>query len=249
MTTELSVPKGHGLVRVAHNLRHHVPAHLWQSEAGTDFWLIVRNADPITASGATNLSGLDSFGWTTTTLSLTAGTGGDFLSSATVGTPTGISLGADTDLLQSPFIFGDYSNGLLAGKILGHYPTRLSVEVFAAFPTATANETRTGFGLVEAGGTAGTDNDAMAWIHDNGTNFVLRSAADSDAGAADLNDGLYRLFKIVVSVGTTDKIEWFIDGTSQGTMDNQAALWPCSFGAYASTTNRIALAWAHIWYE
>src|SRR3990167_10517709 len=244
MTTELSLPKGHGSVRVAHNLRHHVPAHLWQSEAGTDFWLIVRNADPITASGATNLSGLDSFGWTTTTLSLTAATGGDFLSSATVGTPASISLGADTDLLQSPLIFGDYSHGLMAGQILGHYPTRLIIEVYAAFLTHSANETRTGFGLTEAGGTSGTANDAMAWIHTDGTNFTVRSAADSDAGAAD--DASFHQFRIVVSFGTTDAVEWFIDGSTQGKMDVQAALWPCSFGGYSSTTNRFSMAWAHI---
>jgi len=247
MATELSVPKGHGLVRVAHNLRHHVPAHRWQSEAGTDFWYVVNHADPLTASGATNLSGLDSFGWTATTLSLSSATGGDFLSSATVGTPTATVFGADTDLLQSPTIFGDYSHGLMAGQILGHYPTRLALEVYAAFTTHSANETRTGFGLTEAGGTSGTAADAMAWIHTDATNFTIRSGADSDAGAAD--DANYHQFKIVVKVGTTDAIEWFIDGTSQGTMDNQAALWPCSFGAYASTTNRLALAWAHLWYE
>jgi len=247
MTTELSLPRGHGVVRVGHNLRHHVPASRWQSEPGTDFWLFAGNADPLTASGATNLSGLDSFGWTTTTLSLTAATGGDFLSSATVGTPASISLGADTDLLQSPLIFGDYSHGLLAGQILGHYPTRLIIEVYAAFLTHSANETRSGFGLTEAGGTSGTANDAMAWIHTDGTNFTIRSGADSDVGA--LDDALYHLFRIVVKPGTTDAIEWFIDGVSQGTMDNQAALWPCSFGAYTSTTNRLALCWAHLWYE
>lgn len=249
MATELSVPKGHGLVRVAHNLRVDVPPHLWQSMAGTDFWLVGGGADVMAVGAADVAGGLSGFGWTTTTLSLTAATGGDFLSSATIGTPASISLGADTDLLQSPTIFGDYTHGLLAGQILGHYPTRLICEVYAAFLTNSAEETRTGFGIIEAGGTAGTDASAMAWIHDLGTTnvFSIRSGADSDNGSAD--NATYHQWRIVVKVGTTDAIEWFIDGVSQGTMDNQAALWPCSFGAYASTTNRIALAWAHIWYE
>src|SRR3990167_78067 len=247
MATELSVPKGHGLVRVAHNLRRHVAADRWQSEPGTDYWVIAQHDDALTASGATNISGLDSYGWTTTTLVVSTMTGGDFLDSTDVGTPNAVVFGADTDLLQSPTIFGDYSHGLMAGQFLGYYPTRLVVEVYAAFTTHSANETRTGFGLTEAGGTSGTAADAMAWIHTDGTSFTLRSAADSDAGSAD--NATFHQFRIVCTVGQTDAIEWFIDGTSQGKMDVQAALWPCSFGAYSSTTNRISLAWCHIYYE
>jgi hypothetical protein len=156
--------------------------------------------------------------------------------------------GANTDLLQSPTIFGDYSHGLQAGQILGHLPTRLICEVYAAFTTTSGSETRSGFGLTEAGGTSGVADDAMAWIHvPDASNFGARSGVDSDAGST--VDSNYHQFRIVIKIGTTDKIEWFIDGTSQGTFDNQANLWPCSFGAYSSTTNRIALAWAHFWYE
>ena len=102
--------------------------------------------------------------------------------------------------------------------------------------------------LVENAGTSGVDNDAMAWIFTDGANFTLRSAADSDAGAAD--DALWHIFKIVVSAGgTSDTIEWFIDGTSQGTIDRQTDLWPCSFGMHALTTNRPGLGWVHIYYK
>jgi len=230
---------------VGHNLRHHVtdPLH-WATEPGTDFWLLAQNAEQLTAEGGVLI---ENAGWTTTTLAHSSPTGGDLLSSATVGTPNSFLLGADTDLLQSPTIFGDYAHGLQAGQFLGHYPTKLIVEVFAAFTTHSANETRTGFGLTEAGGTSGTAADAMAWIHTDGTSFTIRSAADSDAGSAD--NATFHQFRIVCTVGTTDAIEWFIDGTSQGKMDVQAALWPCSFGAYSSTTNRISLAWCHIYYE
>jgi hypothetical protein len=245
MTTELSVPKGHGIVRVAHNLRHHVvKAQDWNRSAGTDFWLL----SEAEYAGAANDDLITNFGWTTTTIALASPTGADFASSDGVGTPNSLLFGDDTDLLQSPTIFGDYAHVLMAGQFLGRLPTRLIVEVYAAFTTNSGSETRTGFGLTEAGGTSGTANDAMAWIHiPDGANFAIRSGADSDTGSAD--DANFHQFRIVVSVGTTDKIEWFIDGTSQGTMDSQDNLWPCSFGAYTSTNNRISLAFAHLWYE
>jgi hypothetical protein len=245
MTTELAVPKGHGLVRVAHNLRQHVvKAQDWNRSAGTDFWLLTEAE----YAGAASDDLITNFGWTTTTLALATPTGGDFLASTGVGTPNSILFGDDTDLLQSPTIFGDYAHGLMAGQILGHLPTRLVCEVYAAFTTNSGSETRSGFGLTAAGGTSGTANDAMAWIHTpDGANFGLRSPSDSDAGSA--VDTSFHQFRIVVSTGTTDAIEWFIDGTSQGTIDSQEDLWPCSFGGYSSTANRISLAWAHLWYE
>jgi hypothetical protein len=136
----------------------------------------------------------------------------------------------------------------MTGQILGRLPTRLICEIYAAFTTSSGSETRSGFGLTEAGGASGTADDALAWIHvPDGTNFGLRSGVDSDAGST--VDSNYHQFRIVISKGTTDKIEWFIDGTSQGTIDLQENLAPFSFGGYASTANRLALAWAHLWYE
>jgi hypothetical protein len=246
MTTELAVPKGHGLVRIAHNLRVHVPATLWQSEAATDFWVLALSADPVTASGATNLSGLDSYGWVTNNLSIIAADGGTFLDPTDVAT-TAIDFGATGDRLQSPYMFGDYSHGLLAGQILGHLPTRLIVEVYAAFTTHSSDENRTGFGLVKATGSGATAADQVAWIYTDNTNFQLRSSADSDAG--DTDDGDFHQFRIVVSKGTTDAVEWFIDGTSQGTMDLEIDKCPWAFACHTLTNNRISLAWAHLWYE
>ena len=216
--------------------------------SGDCFWLVGGGPDVMATGAAAVAGGLSGWGWTTTTLSLTAATGADFLSSADVGTPASIAFAADTDLLQSPTIFGDYSHGLAAGEILGRYPTKLICEVYAAFPTNSAEETRTGFGLIEAGGTAGTDVSAMAWIHALATTnaFSLRSGAASD-NASSL-DSAYHQWRIVVN-SADSLVEWFIDGTSQGTIAVQTDLWPCSFGAYASTTNRVALAWIHLWYE
>ncbi|KKK48953.1 hypothetical protein LCGC14_3139960, partial [marine sediment metagenome] len=90
--------------------------------------------------------------------------------------------------------------------------------------------------------------DELAWIYTDGTNFTIRSDADSDAGAADDTD--WHVWKITVKIGSaTDAVEWFIDGTSQGKMDRKTDEWPVSFGMYAHTTNRPGLAWLHFSYS
>ena len=225
--------------------RIHVEAMEWGRKPGTDFWLIPRNEGELT--GVTNEPTLADREWVTTSLVWTAGSGADFLDSSDVGTPEHFLTNASGDLLQSPAIFGGYVHTQAVARILGYTPTQLVCEFYASFTDASANETRSGFGLVEAGGTAGTDADAMAWIYSDGTNFGIRSAADSDAGA--VIDNNWNLWRIVISSGSaTDAIEWFINGTSQGTMDRQTDLWPCSLGMHALTTNRPGLAWAHFFY-
>lgn len=223
---------------------HVLDARDWNRFPGTDYWASFGPGS--TTAGGTGDTLADQ-GWTTTSLVETAGTGADFLASADVGTPTHVLTNAASDLLQSPAVFGDYIHAEQARRFLGYSPTMLIVEFYAAMTVHSADEvTVTGWGLVEAGGAAGTAADNMAWIGTDATNFWLRSAADSDIGAAD--DAVWHLFRIEVSQGTTDAIEWFIDGTSQGTINLQTDLWPCSFGMFASTTNRPALAWVHIWY-
>lgn len=225
-----------------------VPALEWSRMPGTDFWLMPRNEGLLT--GVTNEPLLADREWTTTALTFTASSGADFLDSTDVGTPEHYLTDASADLLQSPNIFGDYIHGQQAAYFLGYSPTKLIVEFYASMTVHTADEAVSGWGLVEAGGTAGTaaSADHMAWINTDGSNFRLSSAADSDLGAAD--NANWNLFKIVVNTGSvTDAIEWFINGVSQGTIDRQADLWPCSFGMFASTTNRPALAWVHAWYS
>ncbi len=89
----------------------------------------------------------------------------------------------------------------------------------------------------------------MALITSDGTDFSLEGSGDLDAGSTDnLNP---HLFKITVGPGTTDAIEWFIDGVSQGTMDSQANLWPVAWGASTASAgaNDPVVSWVHIWYE
>lgn len=240
MTTELAPPKGHGLVRVGHNLRIDVPAPLWQSVPGTDYWLVAGSADPVTASGATNLSGLDSFGWTTTTMGFTNTVTADFMSSADDTPP--IFQGADAgDILRSPLIFGNYSHRLLVGQKLGYLPTRLMVEFYGAFTTATADESTTHMGLHNGSAIVGA-------IYADGTNFQLSNGVTTDAGA--VVDNSYHQWRL--QANSADSLfTWWIDGTSQGTLAITQDVWPAGFQAtaVAAGTNRFALSWLHIWYE
>lgn len=215
----------------------------WGYTAATDFWLVAGVNGILTAGNAHEL--ID-YGWTATALSLATPSAADFLSSADQGVSNAIQLTAAGDLLSSPVIFGDYQHGQLAAQILGYTPTALVAEVFGSFSVASNNETATGFGFFEDGGAPNVANDHFAMITSNGTNFVLRSGAASDAGAA--VDTANHLWKIVV---TSASVEWFIDGTSQGTIALEADELPVGFGAgvlAATGANFMLLGWAHVYY-
>ena len=227
---------------IAQRRQYVLKAQDWNRAAGTDFWYFGGPA----SHGAAGDDLITDFGWTATSITSTQGTLADLLSSADVGTPNISALDAASDLLVSPTIFGDYAHGLQASKILGYYPTRLCLEVYANFSVATANETTSGVGL--STGTPLTAGNHIAYIISNGTNFLLRNAAGTtDAGAA--VDNVFHLWKIVATTAST--IEWFIDGTSQGTLALTADLFPTAFaaGIVAAGTNRVNIAQAHVWYE
>ena len=215
---------------------------LWAVDIGTDYWAFFASNGALTAGNGHELS---DYGWTTTTLALSDGQDADFITSADIGTPGGMTLADASDVLKSPAIFGDYAHARAVQGILGYLPTQLIVEVYAAFTTVINNETATAFGLYEAGGAPADAAAAMATVYSDGTNFGLRSGAAADAGAA--VDTSFHLWRIEVDA---TNIEWFIDGTSQGTLALQADLWPVSFGAgvVAAGANDIVLKWAHLWY-
>lgn len=228
------------------NRVHIVDPRAWNNAIGTDYWAKFGIKSTLAPTGGAALS---EFGWTTTSLVETVATGtGDFMSLSDFGIPAHILTDASGDLLESPSMFGDYTGSSAAGDILGYDPTTLTMECLASFTVVTGTSNRSGFGLVQDGGAAGTAADQLAWIYTDGTNFAIRSSGDSDVGAADDTD--WHLWKIVVSTGSaTDAVEWFIDGTSQGTMDRLEDQWPVSFGLHALTTNRPGIAWVHIFYE
>lgn len=216
----------------------------WATGLGTDYMA----GFGVLASNNDNL--LTNSGWTNATGAVTAGAAADFLSSSDKAAPRHILLADAGDDLFSPPIFGDYGHGEAAANVLGYSPTAMVMEVYAAFTTASNDESVTGFGLVEDGGDPETANDHLAFIRSDGTNFICRSGADADTGAA--VDTAWHLWKIRITQGTTDKVEWFIDGTSQGTLDLTADEFPVYWAAHvldATGANDVAIAWVHIYYE
>lgn len=224
---------------------HATRALEWGDAAATDFWAFFGNLIAIEAG----LGDPDDYGWLTTGYSFLAGTGADFISNSPIadaGTIGGLNFDAVNDSLVSPFIFGDYAHARMVQAITGVLPTSLNMEVYARYAAST-DENETGIGFIEAGGSAVTVADQMAVISIGATTFELHSGAAEDAGATDDTDP--HLFKILCS-GTT--AEWFIDGTSQGTIALQDNLWPVAWTAGTKNTdgaNDPVVQWVHIWYE
>lgn len=219
----------------------------WSDAVGTDYWLMPGAA----VAGATTFLN-SSRGWTTTALSITEGAAADAMTYADRGTPRFVSFGASGDLIASPIIFGDYAGARNAAMLMGRsdLPRYLVTDVYGAFTTNSANENTSGFGLIEDGGAITTAADQLAVIVSDGTNFICRSGADSDAGS--VVDTAYHWWRIVIDAqktgGVTDAVEWFIDGVSQGTLDLETDEFPALFSAHSLTTNRISLGTTHIYY-
>jgi hypothetical protein len=218
----------------------------WAISPGTDFMLGAGTTTALITSGTAGQV-LSEYGWTTTGLAYTAGSAADFLSSADPGVAPHIILADASDLLASPAIFGDYAHALAASWILGYMPTTLSFECRAAFTTAANDEPSTAFGFVEDGGSVITAAaaDQLACISSNGTNFELNSGAAVDAGAA--VDTAWHTFRVTVS---SANVQWWIDGTSQGTIALEADEFPVSFeaGVVAAGANDIAISHVRVWY-
>jgi hypothetical protein len=192
-------------------------------------------------------------GWTITSMVDTAGTGADLLATGDRTAPAHALTDAASDLIQSPSIFGDYLHGQIAAKILGYTPTKLCAEFGFNFTVGTANETASAIGFVEAGGSIVTANDALATIFSDGTNFKVRSGSAVTA-AGPVVGAAWRIGKITldssVAAGTA-MVTTTIDGVALPTLNLETDLFPVSFGMgiVAAGTNRIGLAWVHVWYE
>ncbi len=229
---------------------HILKAKDWSSKLGTDYWFFPGGEDLLGVSQVTSadpgVAALSDFDWTTTSLILaqSSAASADFLTAATESANLGMQFNGSGDLLLSPRLFGNYSHARAAQVFLGTLPTKLTLEVYGRFVTSSANETTSGFGFIEDSGTPATAGDHLAYIYSDSSNYGLRSGAASDAGAA--VDTTNHLWTIEI---TASGVEWFIDGTSQGSIALETGEFPVTFGAHTFTTNRLMLGWAHIWYE
>lgn len=215
--------------------RKHVNQLEWGTGGATDFWFQAHSAVD-SAGASTAVAALAAYGWVATSVLYTNTLTADFISSLD-DTPPVYGANASGDILLSPIIFGSYAHALGASKTLGFVPTKLCAEWYGAFTTASANEAATYMGWKNSG--------LLMAVYSNGTNFLLSNqGGTTDTGAA--IDTSYHTWKLVTDATNT---EWFIDGTSQGTVATSADQWPGGFGFTTSTTNRPQISWAHVWYE
>ncbi len=237
-----------GLLNGAAVMRRHIHAADWDDNFATDYHMLPSVAQ-ITSTG--NRESLVDVGWDISGLGsqFVPGVSANFLTEGTLGVPGHFLTNLASDTLQSPDIFGDWVHGKESGDILGFNPTTLTMEAWLAFSVNGTNETAVGVGFSVAGGSILTAGDAIAVIYSNATNFICRSSADSSTGAA--IDTAWHEWKIVLSTGTTDAIEWFIDGASQGTLDLRTGVFPASWGAGVGggLNNRVLIGPAHIFYR
>lgn len=224
---------------------HQLSPHEWGCNPATDYWANFNEAD-LAAAGGKDLA---DDGWDASGFSYLAGSGAALLSTTTQGTTGGLNFDGFGDYLISPHIFGDWAHALLAQQFLGYFPTTLNMECVARF-AAVIDEEATGFGFVQDGTdvNALVKADWMAGITVDGTNFSLESSAGADAGSTKATTP--HLFKITGTFGST--WEWFIDGTSQGTLAVVANQGPMAWAVgtkAADGTNDPVISWVHIWYE
>ena len=240
---------------LALNRKHVISGARWASEAGTDYWLIP-GPDTSTTEDTGSQEQLPEWGWTATALTDTAGAAASFMDSSDISAPNHWLTDTTGDLLESPAIFGDYAHARMAQDIAGMriLPKSLVCEFWGAMSVHSTDEPRTGWGLIEDGGSVATENDHLAFISSDSANFQLAanggSGALTDTGAAD--DADWHFFGIELNLAD-DLAYWYIDDPSrvspQGSIAITSNEFPCKFGFHALSTNRPFLGITHIYYE
>ncbi len=218
--------------------RRHVGALAW-NEPATDYWFNAANS-VAGLSAATAVGALQSSGWVSNTSPAYSNTATGDLLSAADDTPSAFLMDTSGDKFYSPIIFGDYAHGLLAAQFLGYMPTKLRARFYAAFTVASANEAGSFIGFT--GGTT-----IVSAIYSNATNFLGNNSSASST--LPVVDNAYHLWDITLNSSGTPSLAYSVDNVAYATTAVVQDLFPCAFGMVTSTTNRIAWAWAHLWYE
>lgn len=186
------------------------------------------HADLAAAASVTNQAGLSGWGFTASGVTITEGGAGDFLSSADIA-PTFISIPAA--VLVRDVVVGGYSDFLIAKKLLSETPTRLVLEVLAAFPG--------GFTNAHIG--ISTNTVAVAQVsHGSGVWTFETTGGNTQVGTPDTG---WHLFKFVVEATNT---YFYVDGVLLATRATSTDRWPqfIEFGsAVGGGVTRVA------WYD
>ncbi len=227
---------------------HIVDPAMWGVQAGTDFW--VNSSGLIYTAGRTLIT---DGGWTATSVSLVAGAGADLLSKDDPGVPGHTLTNANSDLLQSPSIFGDYAHAHMAAIIYGAktLPRYLVCDAYATWSVVSADDDTTAIGFCEDGGSIIVAADHIAAATSNGTGGVWNLSANGSvtAGVTVVSATLPIMFRIIIDK-VTQLSTLYIDGVFQGTIAVTADEFPCAFGmgVGAASANRILFHNAHVWY-
>lgn len=239
--------------------RIHATAQDWgNAKVLTDFWFSPDNKDIITASIPSLLAA--QYGWISNgTLSVVAGSGGDFMggdpTTPDFGTPTHLLCDTSGERLTSPFCFGSGPSRYFIKDQLGWTPSQLVADFYAIWTTASNADTTGGIGFVEAGGAIQTANDHLAMITSDGTNFILRSGAAVTSFALAVDTSPHR-WRIVIDIGT-QLVTFQQDGVTIGTGGSggtgalalETDLFPAAFGVATTSSNVLGLGNAHLYYR
>ena len=214
----------------------------WGRCPGREYHLVAGSSGLLTATNAHELA---DYGWTTTALSLVAGSGADLGSSADESPPY-LDFDAAGDLLLSPLVFGNYSH-IVQARMFGADAVSapvLALDAWASWPvTSGLGETNTGLGF--SSGDPVTTTLHTAFIASNGANWRIRNQGGGDVGP--VCDAGWHLFSIRVD---SAQVLWYVDGVLQGNLATDGDLWPTAFGVRVAggAVNRVRLAWAKISY-
>ena len=213
----------------------HKRAKDWNSGPALEYWYHAAE-DSLGVTSEGNL--LSAHGWTVTgTIAEVEGSGADFMTSADKGTPNSLSTDTAGDIVQSPTIFGDYVHGLQVCLLTNRLsktgapdlPRFLELLVYFAFDAGN-DETASGVGFVEDGGSPAVANDHMAAFFIDGTSFKLRSGA-ATSGIIVAKDTAFHLGRILIDNINALAYGWLDDfSATPVSIAIQADEWPVSFG-------------------
>ena len=243
--------------------KHVTKAAEWGQVMGTDYWLTFNSGFDILAAASTATGDeLAENGWVSTSLVNTAGSGADFGSLSDIGTPNHALTNASADLLSSPAIFGDYAHMRAAADIMGkrNLPRLLVAEFWGNMSVASANEPRSNWGFIVAGGSPATEanqeacisTDSSFWQLGANSSYVVSTTAVATGWnffRIEMNrqTGFSTFYKLNQTTGLMDQMV-----TSAGVAVSQAIVqdvFPLKFGFHALTTNRPLLGLTHVFYD
>jgi hypothetical protein len=227
-----------------HTVKH---GQLWGRQLGLQYLLQPSLVSQGVGTFTDGLFAVTSNGWVNTgTIIGVAGSGADFPAAAEntwalaadKGTPNHFAIDTAGDLLNSPAIFGDPTHMAAVADLIDalDLPAFLDADFYFRFADGN-NETASGIGFVEDGGSAAVANDHFGCFFIDGTSFKLRSGAATSAAIL-AKDTAWHKGRIRIN-RLTQLVEGWVDTLNvpaMGSVALEADELPVSFGAGVLTS-------------